>query len=369
MGGRLILFGATGYTGRLVARAMLERGLRPVLAARSLARLEALRENLSADCDIAAADVSRPDSLRRLPSPGDVLVSTVGPFARWGDTAAQAAVDSGAQYLDSNGEPPFTRRVFEHYGPAACRAGIVMLPAFGWECVLGNLAGALALSEAGESAVRVDTGYFYVGSVGFSAGTRASFASAVARPSFAYRDGRLAAVRGAERHRTIRVGGETRHAVSLGASEHYALPRSYPQLREVNAYLGWLGGVPERLARPLSVMSRPAFAVVNRPAARAMYDALTRRVLRGSRGGPSSAERKGAGVRVVGITYNARGTQLSEVQLGGAEGYDFTAAILAWAAGRVAVDPPRSRGAVGPVEAFGIDQLEAGCREAGVRRI
>lgn len=77
MGGRLTLFGATGYTGRLVARAMLERGLRPVLAARSLARLEALRENLEADCDIAAADVSRPDSLLQLLSPGDVLVSTV----------------------------------------------------------------------------------------------------------------------------------------------------------------------------------------------------------------------------------------------------------------------------------------------------
>ena len=55
--------------------------------------------------------------------------------------------------------------------------------------MLGNLAGALALGEAGEGAVRVDTGYFYTGLLRFSPGTRASLSGAMVLPSFAFRDG------------------------------------------------------------------------------------------------------------------------------------------------------------------------------------
>src|SRR5205807_1941846 len=53
----------------------------------------------------------------------DVLVSTVGPFVRWGAPAIEAAIDAGAVYIDSSGEPAFIRRVFEDYeiGRASCR--------------------------------------------------------------------------------------------------------------------------------------------------------------------------------------------------------------------------------------------------------
>ena len=76
-----------------------------------------------------------PESLAEVVEKGDVLVSTVGPFVRWGDAAAQAAIRKGAHYLDCNGEPPFTRRVFEHHGPNAAAAGVGLLTAFGWESV------------------------------------------------------------------------------------------------------------------------------------------------------------------------------------------------------------------------------------------
>ncbi|MGH3949681.1 MAG: hypothetical protein ACRDSE_11230, partial [Pseudonocardiaceae bacterium] len=64
-----------------------------------------------------------------------------------------AAIDGSAWYVDSTGEPPFIRTVFEHYGPHATVAGLI--PAFGYDFVPGNLAAALALAEAGETAVRV----------------------------------------------------------------------------------------------------------------------------------------------------------------------------------------------------------------------
>ena len=180
MPGRIVLFGATGYTGRLVAEAMAERGMRPVLAARSRDKLEALASELGGDFETATADVEDPPSVSALVEGGDVLVSTVGPFTRWGAPAAAAATTAGAHYLDSTGEPGFIREVFERYGPAAEASGSGMLTAFGYDWVPGNLAAALALRRAGDEAVRVDVGYFFTGRGSASGGTQASMVESVA---------------------------------------------------------------------------------------------------------------------------------------------------------------------------------------------
>jgi short subunit dehydrogenase-like uncharacterized protein len=169
MPGRIVLYGATGYIGGLTARAMIARGARPVLAGRDQSRLSMLAARLSQAGDettleTAVAD-AEPGPLRDLIGPGDVLVSTAGPFVKVGRSAVEAAVDAGAVYLDSSGEPPFIRRVFEEFGPRAERTGAVLLTAFGYDYVPGNLAGALALQAAGSAATQVRVGYFVHGDI------------------------------------------------------------------------------------------------------------------------------------------------------------------------------------------------------------
>ena len=90
---RIVLFGATGYTGRLVAAALVARGETPLLAARSRRKLDEVAAELAPDAtlEVAEADAGRPGSVRGLLDRGDVLVSTVGPFARWGESAVAAA--------------------------------------------------------------------------------------------------------------------------------------------------------------------------------------------------------------------------------------------------------------------------------------
>jgi short subunit dehydrogenase-like uncharacterized protein len=107
MPGRIVLYGATGYMGELAARAMVARGVRPVLAGRSKERLTALATRLGQpgdgiELETAVADIARPEPLRRLLTNGDVLVSTAGPFLKVGRSAVLAAVDAGAIYLDSS---------------------------------------------------------------------------------------------------------------------------------------------------------------------------------------------------------------------------------------------------------------------------
>src|ERR1035437_2921878 len=100
-----------------------------------------------------------PASVGALVGRGDVLVSTVGPFARWGAPAVEAALAAGAHYIDSTGEGVFISRVFEEWGPRAASAGVGLLTAFGYDFVPGNLAGGLALAEAGGDAARAGMAY------------------------------------------------------------------------------------------------------------------------------------------------------------------------------------------------------------------
>jgi short subunit dehydrogenase-like uncharacterized protein len=364
MAARIVLFGATGYTGRLTAEAMVERGLRPMLTARSQAKLDELAAELSRDgLDTATADVADPPSVAALVESGDVLVTTVGPFARWGQPAAAAATTVGAHYIDSTGEPAFIREVFERYGPAAEQAGIGMLTAMGYDWVPGNLAGALALDRAGDLATRVDVGYFITGSgASMSGGTRASTIGAISAPAFGFRDGRVQTERGAKRVRSFRVGSKELAGVSVGSSEHFTLPRLTPRLREVNAYLGWFGPA----SRAMQAMSAGISLAMKIPGAEKLWNAAGERFVQGSTGGPDAEARAKSGSHIVGIAYDAAGRPLSEVHLKGVDGYTFTARMLAWAAERAAAGELKGTGALGPVDGFGLEELAAGVAEAGI---
>jgi short subunit dehydrogenase-like uncharacterized protein len=358
--GRTVLFGATGYTGRLVAEAMVERGTRPVLAARSADKLEALSRDLGGGLETAVADVSDPPGVAALVERGDVLVTTVGPFTRWGGPAAAAATTAGAHYLDSTGEPGFVREVFERYGAGAERAGSGMLTAFGYDWVPGNLAGGLALREAGEDAVRVDLGYFITGRATPSGGTRASMAGAIAEPGFTYRDGRVQSERAAKRVRGFQVGSKKRDGVSVGSSEHFALPRIAPQLREVNAYLGWFGPASRAMQ---------AFSIgTSLPGVSSLLRAAGEKFVKGSTGGPDAEARSRSGSHIVAIAYDDAGRELVEVHVTGVDGYTFTGRILAWGAERAATGGLQGTGALGPQEAFGLVGLIDGCRWAGLEQ-
>ncbi|GAA0379694.1 saccharopine dehydrogenase NADP-binding domain-containing protein [Microbispora corallina] len=357
---RIVLFGATGFTGRLTAEALVRRGARPLLAGRDQGRLDALAASLGTDPPTAVADVSRPESVRRLIEPGDVLISTVGPFLRWGEAAVTGAIDAGAVYLDSTGEPPFIKRVFQRYGPAAAARGAALLTAFGYDYVPGNLAAALALDKAGTEAVRVDVGYFVSGDMArrASAGTRASALGMILEPMHGFREGRI--VREEGRTRVFRVGGRRRHGLAVGASEHFTLPPAHPGLREVNVYLGWLGA----LTRPAGLLARATPFVAAIPGVRRATEALADRVLRS--GGTPSAAGPDVSSQIVAEAYDGRGRLLAAVELDGGDPYDFTAEILAWAAVTALEDGVRGTGALGPVDAFGLDALTQGCAEAGL---
>jgi short subunit dehydrogenase-like uncharacterized protein len=365
MPGRIVVFGATGYTGGLVAEALVARGATPVLAARSRPKLEALAQKLGQpDLEIATADVGDPQSVRSLVEKGDVLVSTVGPFTRWGEPAVKAAIDAGAHYLDSTGEPPFIRAVFERHGIGAKAAGVGLVTALGYDWTPGNLAGALALRDAGETASRVELGYFFTGKTGadgMSGGTRASMVGALIDEGFAYHGGVIRGERGAARVGSFEVKGKTRRGISVGASEHFGLPQAYPNLRDVDVFLGWFGPA----SRGVQAFAAVGAAAQKVPGVEAGIRSLGARV-KGSTGGPDAESRSKSGSHVVARASDQSGKTLAEVHVEGVNGYTFTGAMLAWGAIRAAEQGLQSAGALGPVAAFGLDALREGVADAGI---
>jgi len=377
--GRVVVFGATGYTGDLAARALVAVGARPVLAGRDVVRLGHLAAELGgpeAPLEVGVADATDPVSVAGLVDRGDVLLTTVGPFSRWGWAALEAVLGAGAHYVDSTGEGGFIRAVFEKYGPRAQASGSVLLTAFGYDFVPGNLAAALALDRvraAGAEPATVDIGYFVTGRVGaraVSGGTRASVLALVGRPGYAFDGGHLVERRPGSEVVWTTAGGRRRPALAIPASEQFTLPRLAPSLGTIRVGLGWLGGATPLVALASRAAGAVGVALDLVPGARRTAARVTAPLVapfaRGSSGGPDAAQRARTGSLVAADVRDPAGHRLGHVELTGPNPYTLTGDLLAWAARAVADGSARAAGAVGPVEAFGLEQLTAAAATMGL---
>lgn len=370
--GQITLFGATGYTGRLTATALVHAGLAPVLAGRSANRLAALADELTPVAPKGAAptwrvaDVCDRASIRSLIQDStDVLITTVGPFLRLGRPALDAAIDAGAGYVDSTGEPPFVRYVFTEGHARAITTGARLLTAFGYDYVPGNLAGALVLDRvlrAGEFPARVDVGYFIRGGFGISSGTRASAFGMLLEPSFAYRGGSVHTERTAKRVQSFRIAKRTWQGLSIGGSEHFTLPRIAPTLRQVDVYLGWAG----RLTQLASKGSTALSALRTIPGVPSLLtNAAARRTTTGE--GPDASARRTSRTVAVAVAYDGVGRLLDQVTVEGPNPYELTAETLAWGAAMLQAGRTTEVGALGPTDAFGLAAFVDGCSRMGLR--
>ena len=362
MAGEIVVFGATGYTGELTARALLARGATPILAARNPQRLSALASELGGlearVADRRPRQRGRAGVRRRCAALDRRSLHALGRAGCGGGDRRGSALHRlhGGERL----HPPRVRGV----GPARGGARQSLLTAFAFDWVPGNLAAALALREAGAAASRVEVAYVVrgAGSQDMSGGTRASVAAVMVDPSFSWRGGRIVDERGARRVKRFTLGpGERAAGFSVGTSEAFALPRLTPALADVEVYV--CAGAP---AHALAAFSAVTDSVCKLPGARVALRALAARAVTGSTGGPDAARRARSGSSVIANSYDAGGGLLSEVRLEGVNVYTFTAEMLAWGALAAASGELRGVGALGPVDGFGLEKLQQGAAEAGL---
>lgn len=141
----LAVYGATGYSGRLIAEELIAMGHDVVLAGRSEAALRQLTEELGAT-DFTAVELDNSHGLTALASRVGTLINAAGPFARTCAPVAAAAIAGGSHYVDISGEQHAIRSLFDTYGPAAAAAGVALVPAAAFYATLTDLLVSLAAS-------------------------------------------------------------------------------------------------------------------------------------------------------------------------------------------------------------------------------
>lgn len=186
----VIVFGSTGFVGRLTAEYLAENarpGLKWAIAGRSPEKLQRLRDDLTqlepslAELTVIAADSLDEAAMRALAGRTKVIATTVGPYDKYGEPLVKACADAGTDYLDLCGEPAFVDEMFVKYDAIARLSGARLIHSAGFDSLphdLGAYFTVLQLQEdvpiTVESRVRASGMY--------SGGTLASSMHAMGHP-------------------------------------------------------------------------------------------------------------------------------------------------------------------------------------------
>jgi short subunit dehydrogenase-like uncharacterized protein len=142
----IVVFGAYGHTGRFVVAELHKRGWTPILSGRDAAKLAVLAKEYSGS-EVRPASVDDPASLDHAIVGACAVINCAGPFI---DTAApviEAAIRSGAHYLDIAAEQPAVLSVFERFAGPAREAGLLIVPAMAFYGGLGDLLATRAMGD------------------------------------------------------------------------------------------------------------------------------------------------------------------------------------------------------------------------------
>lgn len=141
----VIVFGATGFVGKLTAAYLAElapEGTKIALAGRSEHKLAQVRFDLPAPADtwpLVVADINSPASLDAMAARTRVICTTVGPYLKFGESVLAAAANAGTDYVDLTGEVPFVRLSIDKYGEQAEASGARIVHSCGFDSVPSDL--------------------------------------------------------------------------------------------------------------------------------------------------------------------------------------------------------------------------------------
>ena len=328
----IVVIGATGYTGGLVARALTHGRDSVVLAARDPDRLAEAAAG-AGNPPTQPVDVTDPGSLRSLIREGDAVINTAGPFTELGDPVVAACVDIGAHYLDTTGEQPFMKATYERYHDAARRAGVSVVNAMAFEYALGDCAVALAADGLGPLR-SLDVVYAWGGTAS-SRGTRRTVLRMLGRGAHQRHDGAYhRRPAGTGSRRVTLASGRTLHAVQFGAGEVVTAPR-YLEVRDAR---GWV--VVGKTAARIAPVVAPALPYVM-PLLRPVLQPLAT-----WKPDPTPAEREASDFTIR-VELEAADGAKAALEVQGSDPYGLTADAAIHGARRV-LEPDAPRGVLAP---------------------
>ncbi|KCY47031.1 saccharopine dehydrogenase family protein [Acinetobacter baumannii 1571545] len=204
-----LVYGANGYTGELIAREAVRQGLKPTLAGRNKAKVEALAQELG--LDYKAFGLDNVDAISEQLQGFKLVMHCAGPFSATSKPMMEACIKAGAHYLDITGEIA----VFElaqSLNSQAEKAYIVLCPGVGFDVIPTDCVAA-ALKEALPDATHLALGFD--SRTGFSPGTAKTSTEGMAEGGKIRKNGKITTVPLAHYVRTIDFGDGKKSAMSV----------------------------------------------------------------------------------------------------------------------------------------------------------
>lgn len=352
----IAVYGATGFTGGLIARELKRLGADFLVAGRDRGKLEALSEELGG-VPFVAASVDDPAGLQDMLEPCSVVIACAGPFGLYGEPVVAAAAETGTHYLDTTGEQGFMRMVFDRYGAKAAETGAALVSGMGFDYLPGDLIAALTAEGMGPLEEIVVA--YCVHGFEPTHGTALSGLEIMRGGDVVWEDGGWRpAPRSADggRWRFPEPSGEQR-MLRYPASEQVTVPRHVETARVRTLLNGMV--VPPRLM-PLAVISSPLLGLAMRTPLRRAMGALVQRLP----AAPGEQSRKASRFTISCEARGKTGTRRGAVR--GNDVYGLTAASLAHGALLCADPGYQHSGALAPAQAFDPASFLAALAEFGV---
>lgn len=303
----LLIYGANGYTGRLIAAEAKRRGMDPVLAGRDAEAIRALGAQLDLPTRVFPLDDA--DATAKGLAGIATVLHCAGPFSQTCAPMLEACLATGVHYLDITGEI----EVFAHchrQHERAVAAGIVVLPGSGFDVVPTDGVAAL-LKRRLPDATHLVLAFEAAG--GPSPGTAKTSVEGLAAGGRARIDGRLARVPLAWKSRTFERDGQSRTAMTIPWGDVYTAYVS-TGIPNIETYMTVPPATVARMRRLRLIRPLLGLGFVQR---------LMKRRVEASVHGPGDDRRARSGSHVWGEVRNARG-DIARLQLAAPNGYDIT---------------------------------------------
>ena len=315
---RCLVYGAYGYTGDLIARRAAAQGLKPILAGRSRAPLDALAQELGLPSRVVGLDDAA--ALDAALAGVDVVIHCAGPFSRTSKPMVDACLRSKKHYLDITGEID----VFEACAARdaeARAAGVMLMPGTGFDVVPSDCL-ALYLARRLPSATHLRLAFTSVGG-GSSHGTALTAVEGLNKSNLVRENGAIKAVRTGDRTATVDFGRGPKPALGIPWGDVSTAGYS-TQIPNIEVFMG----LPRAAVIGATIAGRFP-RLLGAPAVQRM---LKKRIDAGP-AGPTAEQRKNAVSLLVGEARDA--TRTVSARLRTLEGYTLTAAASLVIAERV----------------------------------
>ena len=168
---QIILYGATGFTGRLCAEYLRDNypDIKWAIAGRNKQKLEDLKDLLRLNCEIFVADGEDKDSIDHIVCNTKVILSTAGPFARYSNLIVKSCVENKTHYTDITGENHWVKDLIDEYHEKALEDGTRIIPSCGYDSIPSDMGVFYSVQKMAKPVKKITV--FHSGQGGISGGT------------------------------------------------------------------------------------------------------------------------------------------------------------------------------------------------------